>query len=221
MIRRCYRTDNSQNQADNSHDVPGSRVSGRGCKVVLRCRAGYAPSGLGITPSAPCVSNDQALSSDGQYTGPGGCSRDVSGSCVPVAAQKLVLCPRASGLSRALLVRPMVGHGFRTENADRSPLSVLCVAMNGRAWRQTDVRGTRQITRDWPDSHGRGENAGLCCGAEQVLCPRAPGLPQVLLVRQMVRRLARRACRCRVVRMVRRQARRACRCGTVADLIVE
>ena len=40
-----------------AHDVPGSRVSGRGCKVVLRCRAGFAPSGLRITPSTPCVSN--------------------------------------------------------------------------------------------------------------------------------------------------------------------
>ena len=68
-----------------------------------------------------CQGEDVKLCSDGQYSGPGSCSRDVSGSCVPVAAQKLVLCPRASGLSRALLVRPMVGHGFWTENTQTGP----------------------------------------------------------------------------------------------------
>ena len=35
---------NTQGQADNSRDVPGSRVPGRDCEVVLRRGAGFVPS---------------------------------------------------------------------------------------------------------------------------------------------------------------------------------
>ena len=54
----------TQNQADNVPDVPGSSVPRQECKVVLQRRAGVVPTGVGVSPSAPCAANGQALSSD-------------------------------------------------------------------------------------------------------------------------------------------------------------
>ena len=46
---------NTQYPANNSHDVPDSRVPGEVRRFMLRRRAGFVPSGLGVTPSAPCA----------------------------------------------------------------------------------------------------------------------------------------------------------------------
>ena len=54
----------TQNQADNAHDVPGSSVPRRECKVVLQRRAGVVPTGLGVSLKAPCAANGLALSPD-------------------------------------------------------------------------------------------------------------------------------------------------------------
>lgn len=140
MMRRCRRQIGTQNPADNSRGVLGSRVPGRDVMVVLQRGAGFSLRSQGL-PCAPVAANGQAFAAGQMNTqGQSDNSRDVPA----VAADgQLLAVRRASTQTRWMTCTMYRVAACRGENAR------LCLGAEQASCPQASGHPERSLCGQW------------------------------------------------------------------------